>query len=88
VPICQLQHPILGRPFWGLHPCRTADFMRMIRETSSSPIDAAIGKDELPIALQQPVSYLLSWLSFIAGQVGMPNELVRQFLSAPVDRNH
>ncbi|XP_075994648.1 ubiquitin-like-conjugating enzyme ATG10 isoform X2 [Genypterus blacodes] len=55
--ITQQEHPMLGQPFFVLHPCRTEEFM--------SPV--------LQAAQQQSrwVNYVLTWLSVVAPVVGL-----------------
>ncbi|XP_068604688.1 ubiquitin-like-conjugating enzyme ATG10 [Brachionichthys hirsutus] len=51
------EHPLLGQPFFMLHPCRTAEFMRPV-------VQAALDQ-------HRPVNYLLSWLSVVGPVVGL-----------------
>ncbi|KAJ9591104.1 hypothetical protein L9F63_002385, partial [Diploptera punctata] len=34
--LTQQEHPILRRPFYTLHPCRTAEFLESLKEKSSN----------------------------------------------------
>nr|XP_046265170.1 ubiquitin-like-conjugating enzyme ATG10 isoform X2 [Scatophagus argus] len=51
------EHPLLGQPFFMLHPCRTEELMRPI-------VNAA--QDQ-----HRPVNYVLSWLSVVGPVVGL-----------------
>ncbi|XP_060899921.1 ubiquitin-like-conjugating enzyme ATG10 [Labrus mixtus] len=51
------EHPLLGQPFFMLHPCRTEEFM--------SPVLQAAHHQH------RPVNYVLSWLSVVAPLVGL-----------------
>lgn len=55
--ITQQEHPLLGQPFFVLHPCRTAKFMTAV----------------LPKAQQTkcPVNYITTWLSMVGPVVGL-----------------
>ncbi|XP_074544306.1 ubiquitin-like-conjugating enzyme ATG10 [Halichoeres trimaculatus] len=51
------EHPLLGQPFFMLHPCRTEEFMRpMLQEARRQ---------------QRPVNYVLTWLSVVGPLVGL-----------------
>ncbi|XP_073347368.1 ubiquitin-like-conjugating enzyme ATG10 [Pagrus major] len=51
------EHPLLGQPFFMLHPCRTEEFMR--------PVLLAAQEQH------RPVNYVLSWLSVVGPLVGL-----------------
>uniref|UniRef100_A0A3Q3XRM7 Ubiquitin-like-conjugating enzyme ATG10 n=1 Tax=Mola mola TaxID=94237 RepID=A0A3Q3XRM7_MOLML len=51
------EHPLLGQPFFMLHPCRTEEFMKPV-------LQAAQHK-------HRPVNYVLSWLSIVGPLVGL-----------------
>ncbi|XP_030257563.1 ubiquitin-like-conjugating enzyme ATG10 isoform X2 [Sparus aurata] len=51
------EHPLLGQPFFMLHPCRTEEFMR--------PVLLAAQEQH------RPVNYVLSWLSVVGPVVGL-----------------
>ncbi|KAG8014355.1 Ubiquitin-like-conjugating enzyme ATG10 [Nibea albiflora] len=51
------EHPLLGQPFFMLHPCRTEEFMR--------PVLLA-AQDQ-----NRQVNYVLSWLSVVGPVVGL-----------------
>ncbi|XP_017658734.2 ubiquitin-like-conjugating enzyme ATG10 isoform X2 [Nannospalax galili] len=55
--ITQQEHPILGQPFFVLHPCKTNEFM------------AAVLKDSQKI--NRNVNYVTSWLSIVGPVVGL-----------------
>ncbi|XP_038573095.1 ubiquitin-like-conjugating enzyme ATG10 [Micropterus salmoides] len=51
------EHPLLGQPFFMLHPCRTDEFMRPVVQAAQSQ--------------QRPLNYVLSWLSVVGPVVGL-----------------
>ncbi|XP_068197452.1 ubiquitin-like-conjugating enzyme ATG10 isoform X2 [Antennarius striatus] len=51
------EHPLLGQPFFMLHPCRTDEFMRPV-------LQAALDQ-------HRSMNYLLSWLSLVGPVVGL-----------------
>ncbi|XP_036941261.1 ubiquitin-like-conjugating enzyme ATG10 isoform X1 [Acanthopagrus latus] len=55
--ISMQEHPLLGQPFFMLHPCRTEEFMR--------PVMLAAQEQH------RPVNYVLSWLSVVGPVVGL-----------------
>ncbi|XP_013869293.1 ubiquitin-like-conjugating enzyme ATG10 [Austrofundulus limnaeus] len=55
--ISQQEHPLLGQPFFFLHPCRTEDFMRPVLRAAQDQ--------------HRPVNYVLSWLSVVGPVVGL-----------------
>ncbi|XP_076140657.1 ubiquitin-like-conjugating enzyme ATG10 [Alosa pseudoharengus] len=55
--ITQQEHPLLGQPFFMLHPCRTEEFMRPALETAR--------------AEQKGVNYIVTWLSVVGPVVGL-----------------
>ncbi|XP_061694381.1 ubiquitin-like-conjugating enzyme ATG10 isoform X2 [Syngnathoides biaculeatus] len=55
--ITQQEHPLLGQPFFMLHPCRTEEFMRPVLQ---------LGKGK-----QRQVNYILTWLSVVGPLVGL-----------------
>ncbi|XP_023117430.1 ubiquitin-like-conjugating enzyme ATG10 [Amphiprion ocellaris] len=55
--ITQQEHPLLGQPFFVLHPCRTEEFMRPVLQ---------VAQDQ-----HRPVNYVLSWLSVVGPVVGL-----------------
>lgn len=55
--ISQQEHPLLGQPFFYLHPCRTEEFMGPVLQTAQDQ--------------GSPVNYVLSWLSVVGPVVGL-----------------
>ncbi|XP_069080774.1 ubiquitin-like-conjugating enzyme ATG10 isoform X1 [Pleurodeles waltl] len=55
--ITQQEHPLLGQPFFTLHPCRTNEFMTPILSTSRKE--------------KRHVNYITSWLSIVGPVVGI-----------------
>ncbi|XP_028283435.1 ubiquitin-like-conjugating enzyme ATG10 isoform X2 [Parambassis ranga] len=55
--ITQQEHPLLGQPFFMLHPCKTEEFMRPLLQASHDQ--------------PRPVNYVLSWLSVVGPVVGL-----------------
>lgn len=55
--VSQQEHPLLGQPFFFLHPCRTEAFMRPVVEAAQYH--------------SRPVNYVLSWLSVVGPVVGL-----------------
>ncbi|KAK4302972.1 hypothetical protein Pmani_024999 [Petrolisthes manimaculis] len=56
--LTQTEHPVLGRPFFQLHPCRTAELMNIVCcESEQTPKDVK--------------KYLISWLSMFGPVVGL-----------------
>ncbi|XP_044075848.1 ubiquitin-like-conjugating enzyme ATG10 isoform X2 [Siniperca chuatsi] len=51
------EHPLLGQPFFMLHPCRTEEFMRPVVQAAQDQ--------------HRPVNYVLSWLSVVGPLVGL-----------------
>uniref|UniRef100_A0A673VG83 Ubiquitin-like-conjugating enzyme ATG10 n=1 Tax=Suricata suricatta TaxID=37032 RepID=A0A673VG83_SURSU len=73
--ITQQEHPILGQPFFVLHPCKTNEFMTPVLKNSQK--------------INRSVNYITSWLSIVGPVVGLnlplsyarassPDETVRQ----------
>ncbi|XP_060077455.1 ubiquitin-like-conjugating enzyme ATG10 [Ylistrum balloti] len=54
--LSQQEHPILGRPYFHLHPCHTADLMEQV--TSLSPPEKIS-------------NYIVAWLSAVGPVVGL-----------------
>jgi ubiquitin-like-conjugating enzyme ATG10 len=75
-------HPVIGLPFYFLHPCETSNAMELLLSSSSSSMDAmetstvaeitptARNKSNSMITHKYP-SYLLSWLSLVAPLTGI-----------------
>ncbi|XP_008431775.1 ubiquitin-like-conjugating enzyme ATG10 isoform X1 [Poecilia reticulata] len=55
--ISQQEHPLLGQPFFFLHPCRTEEFMGLVLQAVQDQ--------------GRPVNYVLSWLSVVGPVVGL-----------------
>lgn len=55
--ITQQEHPLLGQPFFFLHPCRTAEFM--------GPVMRAAREGD------RQVNYVVTWLSVVGPVVGL-----------------
>ncbi|XP_076995366.1 ubiquitin-like-conjugating enzyme ATG10 isoform X3 [Tamandua tetradactyla] len=55
--ITQQEHPILGQPFFVLHPCKTNEFMSPILKESRK--------------INRNVNYITSWLSIVGPVVGL-----------------
>uniref|UniRef100_A0A8C6LM83 Ubiquitin-like-conjugating enzyme ATG10 n=1 Tax=Nothobranchius furzeri TaxID=105023 RepID=A0A8C6LM83_NOTFU len=55
--LSQQEHPLLGQPFFYLHPCRTEEFMKLV-------LTAAEDK-------HRPMNYVLLWLSLVGPAVGL-----------------
>ncbi|XP_056149661.1 ubiquitin-like-conjugating enzyme ATG10 [Lampris incognitus] len=71
--ITQQEHPLLGQPFFVLHPCRTEGFMKPV----------------LQAALQESrqVNYLVSWLSVVGPVVGLEVPLSYSTILFPVSHH-
>ncbi|EHB00187.1 Autophagy-related protein 10, partial [Heterocephalus glaber] len=55
--ITQQEHPILGQPFFVLHPCKTTEFMAPVLKNSQK--------------INRTVNYITSWLSIVGPAVGL-----------------
>uniref|UniRef100_A0A8C6UUM5 Ubiquitin-like-conjugating enzyme ATG10 n=1 Tax=Neogobius melanostomus TaxID=47308 RepID=A0A8C6UUM5_9GOBI len=55
--VTQQEHPLLGQPFFMLHPCKTDDFMRPVLEAARQE--------------NRPVNYVLTWLSVVGPLLGL-----------------
>ncbi|XP_067425063.1 ubiquitin-like-conjugating enzyme ATG10 isoform X2 [Emydura macquarii macquarii] len=55
--ITQQEHPLLGQPFFVLHPCRTNEFM--------APVLANSRREK------RNINYITSWLSIVGPVVGL-----------------
>ncbi|XP_071064948.1 ubiquitin-like-conjugating enzyme ATG10 isoform X4 [Dasypus novemcinctus] len=55
--ITQQEHPILGQPFFVLHPCKTNEFMSPILKNSRK--------------INRNVNCIISWLSIVGPVVGL-----------------
>ncbi|XP_077414317.1 ubiquitin-like-conjugating enzyme ATG10 [Vanacampus margaritifer] len=72
--ITQQEHPLLGQPFFMLHPCKTEEFMRPVLQLQKEQH----GK----------VNYILTWLSVVGPLVGLDVSLKYSTLQPhPTDRD-
>ncbi|XP_007518843.1 ubiquitin-like-conjugating enzyme ATG10 [Erinaceus europaeus] len=55
--VTQQEHPILGQPFFVLHPCKTSEFMAPALKHSQK--------------INRDVNYITSWLSVVGPVVGL-----------------
>lgn len=55
--ITQQEHPLLGQPFFMLHPCRTEEFMRPVFQAAQQE--------------HRQVNYVVTWLSVVGPVVGL-----------------
>ncbi|XP_058430412.1 ubiquitin-like-conjugating enzyme ATG10 isoform X5 [Marmota monax] len=55
--ITQQEHPILGQPFFVLHPCKTNEFMAPVLKNSQK--------------INRNINYITSWLSIVGPVVGL-----------------
>ncbi|XP_020893471.1 ubiquitin-like-conjugating enzyme ATG10 isoform X3 [Exaiptasia diaphana] len=60
--LTQQEHPFLGKPFFQLHPCHTADMMKCILMRAS---------DESSLTTRRKTNYLVTWLSSVGPVVGL-----------------
>ncbi|XP_048359708.1 ubiquitin-like-conjugating enzyme ATG10 isoform X2 [Sphaerodactylus townsendi] len=60
--ITQQEHPLLGQPFFVLHPCRTNEFMASMLSTSHKA--------------NRSTNYIISWLSIVGPVVGLHLPLI------------
>jgi ubiquitin-like-conjugating enzyme ATG10 len=61
--LTQQEHPVLYKPFYFLHPCRTIEWMSSIRVQS----------DDIPST--KSTNYTLKWLSFILSTLNISFDL-------------
>ncbi|XP_023232880.1 ubiquitin-like-conjugating enzyme ATG10 isoform X2 [Centruroides sculpturatus] len=54
--LSQQEHPILGRPFFTIHPCHTSELMKNVLSVAEK---------------QESFNYLVSWLSIVGPIVGL-----------------
>uniref|UniRef100_A0A673V774 Ubiquitin-like-conjugating enzyme ATG10 n=2 Tax=Suricata suricatta TaxID=37032 RepID=A0A673V774_SURSU len=67
--ITQQEHPILGQPFFVLHPCKTNEFMTPVLKNSQK--------------INRSVNYITSWLSIVGPVVGLNLPLSYARASSP-----
>ena len=76
------EHPVLGRPFYMLHPCRTAEVMALLRSSSrptevdtflsSSPaMDAEVSDDCQDPGKADMKAYFIAWWSVYGSLLGL-----------------
>ncbi|KAM3605110.1 uncharacterized protein V6R79_020915 [Siganus canaliculatus] len=65
------EHPLLGQPFFMVHPCRTEEFMRPILQAAQDQ--------------HRTVNYVVSWLSVVGPLVGLEVSLKYSTQIHPVD---
>lgn len=59
--ITQQEHPVLGRPFYMLHPCKTAEYLNLIqKESSVNPLVSWLSSFGGAIGLNIPLNYGVS----------------------------
>ncbi len=69
--ITQSDHPTLGIPYYGVHPCKTAQFMHLINTHCTTPATAtATATAAATASAPPPIRYLLCWLSVVGPIVG------------------
>ncbi|XP_023070748.1 ubiquitin-like-conjugating enzyme ATG10 isoform X2 [Piliocolobus tephrosceles] len=71
--ITQQEHPILGQPFFVLHPCKTNEFMAPILKNSRK--------------INKNVNYITSWLSIVGPVVGLNLPLSYAKATSQAERN-
>ncbi len=61
--ITQQEHPLLFKPFYFVHPCKTADWMSIISEKKMDEEgEENVKSEDLAVHLD---NYTLTWLSFV-----------------------
>lgn len=72
--LTQAEHPLLGVPFFHVHPCATSEAMTQLTGRLARPV--------------LPSSYLVSWLSLVLPLVGVhvPHDIVAAICSPAVGR--
>ena len=63
--VTQADHPVLGIPFFQVHPCETKTLMKELFDTSREEV-------------QDPAKYLLSWMSVMGNLVNFDTHHLRQ----------
>ncbi|TYZ64451.1 hypothetical protein PybrP1_001710 [[Pythium] brassicae (nom. inval.)] len=61
------EHPVLGTPFWFLHPCETAAAMELLVKLQHATVDRTPNSKDIDAV----PAYLLSWLSLVAPLTGI-----------------
>ncbi|XP_051944102.1 ubiquitin-like-conjugating enzyme ATG10 [Hippocampus zosterae] len=67
--ITQQEHPLLGQPFFMLHPCKTEEFMRPVLQLEGEQ--------------RGQMNYILTWLSAVGPLVGLDVPLKYSILQPP-----
>ncbi|XP_019739368.1 ubiquitin-like-conjugating enzyme ATG10 isoform X2 [Hippocampus comes] len=67
--ITQQEHPLLGQPFFMLHPCKTEEFMRPVLQLEREQ--------------HGQMNYILTWLSAVGPLVGLDVPLKYSTLQPP-----
>ena len=76
------EHPVLGKPFYMLHPCRTAEVMALLRPSSKPTIadvlrceeQSAVHRQSLkagPASVEDMQAYFVAWFSVYGGLLGL-----------------
>lgn len=75
--IIQQEHPILGRPFYEVHPCRTQESMDMIMNSASMASEVGWGdsEDGGEDGEASGQHYLRAWLSFVESTLQVSSSL-------------
>ena len=61
----QAPHPLLFVPFYKLHPCHTAEWMKMVNATKNEGTNSQ-KRMKFPIK-----TYIVAWLSFVGPNIGI-----------------
>ncbi|EGG16110.1 autophagy protein 10 [Cavenderia fasciculata] len=75
--ITQVEHPVLGIPFYQLHPCETANLMK---EVLHIDIDNNNNNNNNIIIDNNNDKYLSSWISIISPIVGIKLPMNKLFI--------
>ncbi|XP_049603105.1 ubiquitin-like-conjugating enzyme ATG10 [Syngnathus scovelli] len=67
--ITQQEHPLLGQPFFMIHPCKTEEFMRPVLQLETEQ--------------HRQANYILTWLSVVGPLVGLDVSLKYSTLQSP-----
>eukprot|EP00742_Colponemidia_sp_Colp-10_P003471 GILJ01003697.1.p1 GENE.GILJ01003697.1~~GILJ01003697.1.p1 ORF type:complete len:229 (-),score=13.92 GILJ01003697.1:109-795(-) len=76
--LTQGEHPVLGVPYLFLHPCQTADFMKIVWADNSASSPSESPKGELK------VDYLTCWLALVGPLVGLSMPLATTLIEPNV----
>jgi len=72
------EHPVLGMPFWFLHPCKTAAFMEQLLSFQPDEDEEEPGEGNKKISRKD--HYLASWISWAGPMVGLKVDVSKAFL--------